>query len=97
MSYIDQNGEKKTPFVIHRSSIGCYERVFAMLIEKYAGAFPTWLCPVQVKILPVTDRAAEYSEAVKEALYDRGLRAEVDVRSEKIGKKIIIKQVNGYR
>ena len=88
MSYIDQNGEKKTPFVIHRSSIGCYERVFAMLIEKYAGAFPTWLCPVQVKILPVTDRAAEYAEAVKEALYDRGLRAEVDSRSEKIGKKI---------
>lgn len=88
MSYIDQNGEKQTPFVIHRSSIGCYERVLAMLIEKYAGAFPTWLCPVQVKILPVTDRAVEYAEKIKEALYDRRLRAECDLRSEKIGRKI---------
>ena len=88
MSYIDQEGEKKTPFVIHRSSIGCYERVFAMLIEKYAGAFPTWLAPVQVKILPVTDRALEYVNGLKEKLLDKNIRVEVDERSEKIGRKI---------
>lgn len=88
MSYIDQDGNKQTPFVIHRSSIGCYERVFAMLIEKYAGAFPTWLAPVQVKILPVTDRALEYCNSLADALRVKGLRPEVDVRSEKIGRKI---------
>lgn len=88
MSYIDQDGNKQTPFVIHRSSIGCYERVFAMLIEKYAGAFPTWLAPVQVKILPVTDRALDYANSVADKLRYKGLRAEVDVRSEKIGRKI---------
>ena len=88
MSYIDQNGEKKTPFVIHRSSIGCYERVFAMLIEKYAGALPTWLMPVQAKILPVTDRALDYSERLLEELREHGLRGEIDTRNEKIGKKI---------
>ena len=88
MSYIDQNGEKKIPFVIHRSSIGCYERVFAMLIEKYAGALPTWLMPVQVKILPVTDRAFDYSNAILDDLRAHGLRGEIDTRNEKIGKKI---------
>ena len=88
MSYVDQNGEKQTPFVIHRSSIGCYERVFAMLIEKYAGAFPTWMAPVQVKILPVTDRALEYCVKLKEEMQYKGLRVEIDQRSEKIGKKI---------
>lgn len=88
MSYIDQDGNKQTPFVIHRSSIGCYERVFAMLIEKYAGAFPTWLAPVQVKILPVTDRALEYCNSLADSLRAKGLRPEVDVRSEKIGRKI---------
>ncbi len=88
MSYIDQDGNKQTPFVIHRSSIGCYERVFAMLIEKYAGAFPTWLAPVQVKILPVTDRALEYANSIADALREKGLRPEVDTRSEKIGRKI---------
>jgi len=88
MTYIDKNGEKQTPFVIHRSSIGCYERVFAMLIEKYAGAFPTWLSPVQVKILPVTDRATEYCEKLLDDIRMSGLRAEIDARSEKIGKKI---------
>lgn len=88
MSYIDQDGNKQTPFVIHRSSIGCYERVFAMLIEKYAGAFPTWLAPVQVKILPVTDRALEYCNSIADELRLKGLRGEVDTRSEKIGRKI---------
>lgn len=88
MSYIDQNGEKKTPFVIHRSSIGCYERVFAMLIEKYSGALPTWLAPVQVKLLPVTDRALDYANALLDEMRMKGLRGEIDSRNEKIGKKI---------
>lgn len=88
MSYIDQNGERKTPFVIHRSSIGCYERVFAMLIEKYGGALPTWIAPVQVKILPVTDRALEYANGILDDLRSHGLRGEIDSRNEKIGKKI---------
>lgn len=88
MSYIDQDGNKQTPFVIHRSSIGCYERVFAMLIEKYAGAFPTWLSPVQVKILPVTDRSLEYANSIAASMREKGLRIEIDTRSEKIGRKI---------
>lgn len=88
MSYIDQSGEKKVPFVIHRSSIGCYERTIAMLIEKYAGAFPLWLSPVQVKILPVTDRSADYAKSVADKLTYSGIRVECDLRSEKIGRKI---------
>ena len=88
MTYIDQDGEKKTPFVIHRSSIGCYERTIAMLIEKYAGAFPLWLSPVQVKLLNVTDRSLEYTKQVAEKLQMAGLRVECDFRSEKIGRKI---------
>ena len=88
MTYIDENGEKQTPFVIHRSSIGCYERTLALLIEKYAGAFPLWLAPVQVKVIAVTERNAAYAEAVAKELNDRGLRAEADVRNEKVGYKI---------
>ena len=88
MSYIDADGEKKTPFVIHRSSIGCYERTLAMLIEKYAGAFPLWISPVQVKILSVTDRSAEYAKALADKLIYAGIRAECDFRAEKIGRKI---------
>lgn len=88
MTYIDQDGEKKTPFVIHRSSIGCYERTLAMLIEKYAGAFPLWISPVQVKLLSVTDRSVDYTKAVAEKLAYVGIRGETDFRSEKIGRKI---------
>ncbi len=88
MRYIDQNGEKKTPFVIHRSSIGCYERTLAMLIEKYAGAFPLWIAPVQVKILNVTDRSLAYASSLAEKFASAGIRAELDGRNEKIGKKI---------
>lgn len=88
MTYIDENGEKKYPFVIHRSSIGCYERTLAMLIEKYAGAFPLWISPVQVKVLALTDRTADYAKQVVDKLCAEGLRAEVDVRNEKIGYKI---------
>ena len=88
MTYIDENGEKQYPFVIHRSSIGCYERTLALLIEKYAGAFPFWICPVQVKVMSLTDRTADYAKKIVEELKMKGIRAEVDVRNEKIGYKI---------
>ena len=88
MQYIDVDGTKQTPYVIHRSSIGCYERTLAFLIEKYAGAFPLWMCPTQVKILPITDRTAEYADKVCGSLLNAGIRAEVDKRNEKVGFKI---------
>lgn len=88
MTYIDENGVKQYPFVIHRSSIGCYERTLAMLIEKYAGAFPLWISPVQVKVLSLTSRTAEYADKIAEELKKAGLRAETDNRNEKIGYKI---------
>ena len=88
MYYIDQNGEKKRPYIIHRTSIGCYERTLAWLIEKYAGLFPTWLCPEQVRVLPISDKYAEYADKVLDQLKENGIRATVDDRSEKIGYKI---------
>ncbi len=88
MTYVDENGEKQYPFVIHRSSIGCYERTLALLIEKYAGAFPFWICPVQVKVMSLTDRTADYAKKIVEELKLSGIRAEVDVRNERIGYKI---------
>ncbi len=88
MTYVDENGEKQYPFVIHRSSIGCYERTLALLIEKYAGAFPLWICPVQVKVLSLTDRTADYAKDIVAKLRAAGLRAEADTRNEKIGYKI---------
>ena len=88
MTYVDENGEKQYPFVIHRSSIGCYERTLAMLIEKFAGAFPFWICPVQVKVMSLTDRTKDYANKVVEELLARGIRAEADNRNEKIGYKI---------
>lgn len=88
MTYVAKDGEKKTPYVIHRSSIGCYERTLAMLIEKYAGAFPLWLAPLQVKVLPISDKYNDYAEKVVKSLKNRGVRVEVDYRAEKIGYKI---------
>ncbi len=88
MIYIDENGEKARPLIIHRSSIGCYERTLGMLIEKYNGAFPMWLAPEQVRVLSLTDRTVDKAREVCEKLKDMGLRAEADVRSEKLGKKI---------
>ena len=88
MTYVDENGEKQYPFVIHRSSIGCYERTLAMLIEKYAGAFPFWISPVQVKVMSLTDRTADYCKKIAERLTREGLRSETDLRNEKIGYKI---------
>ena len=88
MTYIDKDGEKKRPYIIHRSSIGCYERTLAMLIEKYAGAFPTWLAPVQVKVLPLSDKYNDYTAKVVSELRNNGIRVEADYRTEKIGYKI---------
>ncbi len=88
MEYVDKDGVKKRPFIIHRTSIGCYERTLALLIEKYAGAFPLWLAPTQVKLLAVADRHLDYVYEVKKALETQGMRVEVDGRSEKIGYKI---------
>lgn len=88
MEYVDKDGKKKNPYIIHRSSIGCYERTLALLIEKYAGAFPMWLAPVQVKILPIADRHHDFAYGIKKQLEAKGMRVEVDVRSEKIGYKI---------
>ncbi len=88
MEYVDRDGVKKNPYIIHRTSIGCYERTLALLIEKYAGAFPVWLAPVQVKLLPIADRHLDYLYDVKKALEAKGIRCEIDDRSEKIGFKI---------
>ncbi len=88
MYYIDENGDKKRPYIIHRTSMGCYERTLAWLIEKYAGQFPTWLCPEQARVLPISDKYADYAEKVKEELRANGVYAETDQRSEKIGYKI---------
>ena len=88
MYYVDQNGEKKRPYIIHRTSMGCYERTLAWLIEKYAGKFPTWLCPEQVRVLPISEKYADYAEQVRKALAKAGVDVTVDNRSEKIGFKI---------
>ena len=88
MYYIDQNGDKQRPYVIHRTSMGCYERTLAWLIEKYAGKFPTWLCPEQVRVLPISEKYADYAEEVNRVLKRNGILSTVDNRSEKIGYKI---------
>ncbi len=89
MEYVDKDGVKKNPYIIHRTSLGCYERTLALLIEKYAGAFPVWLAPVQVKLLPIADRHLDYIYDVKKKLEESGIvRVEIDDRSEKIGYKI---------
>ncbi len=88
MYYIDQNGAKVRPYIIHRTSLGCYERTLAWLIEKYAGKFPTWLCPEQVRILPISEKYADYAEKVRKELARNGVDVTVDNRSEKIGYKI---------
>ena len=88
MYYIDQNGDKVRPYIIHRTSMGCYERTLAWLIEHYAGLFPTWLCPEQVRVLPISEKYADYAAKVEAELKDNGIRCTVDNRSEKIGFKI---------
>jgi threonyl-tRNA synthetase len=88
MEYVDTDGKMRLPYIIHRSSLGCYERTLALLIEKYAGALPLWLAPEQIRILPVTDRAKEYGEEIAKTLRDNGVRVAVDNRNEKVGFKI---------
>ncbi len=88
MEYVDRDGQKKNPYIIHRTSLGCYERTLALLIEKYAGAFPLWLAPVQIKMLPIADRHLDYAYELKKLMEEKGLRVEIDDRNEKIGYKI---------
>ena len=88
MYYIDQNGDKIRPYIIHRTSLGCYERTLAWLIEKYAGKFPTWLCPEQVRILTISEKFTEYAKEVEKQLSQNGIDVTTDLRSEKIGYKI---------
>ena len=88
MTYIDKDGNKKRPYIIHRSSIGCYERTLAMLIEKYAGAFPTWLAPTQAIVLPISDKYNDYAESIVKDFKNAGIRISGDYRAEKIGYKI---------
>lgn len=88
MYYIDEKGEKVRPYIIHRTSLGCYERTLAWLIEKYAGAFPTWLAPEQVRVLPISEKYLDYAGKVQKTLFENGIRSTVDERSEKIGYKI---------
>ncbi len=88
MEYVDRDGQKKNPYIIHRTSIGCYERTLALILEKYAGALPTWLAPEQVKVLPVSNLFEDYAYEVLKKLKDAGIRAEIDNRNEKIGYRI---------
>lgn len=88
MEYIDEDGKKQTPYIIHRTSLGCYERTLAYMIEKYAAHFPTWLAPTQIILLPISDKYADYAKSVADRFEAEGLRVETDYRSEKIGKKI---------
>jgi threonyl-tRNA synthetase len=88
MSYVDSDNTMKTPYIIHRTSLGCYERTLALLIEKYAGALPTWMAPVQVRFLPMGDEQVPYCEKIVEDLTNMGVRAEIDKRNETIGYKI---------
>jgi threonyl-tRNA synthetase len=88
MYYIDENGDKKRPYIIHRTSMGCYERTLAWLIEKYAGKFPTWLCPEQVRVLPISEKYHDYAKQVEEQLKANGILCTTDMRSEKLGFKI---------
>lgn len=88
MEYVDIDGQKKMPYIIHRTSLGCYERTLAILLEKYAGAMPLWLAPVQVEIMPIADRQLDYAYDIKKKLDAMGVRSEIDSRSEKIGYKI---------
>ncbi len=88
MYYVDEHGDKVRPYIIHRTSMGCYERTLAWLIEKYAGKFPTWLCPEQVRVLPISEKYMDYAHQVENKLKDNGILCSVDGRSEKIGYKI---------
>ena len=93
MEYIDTDGSKRLPYIIHRTSLGCYERTLALILEKYAGALPAWIAPEQIRVLPITDRSHEYAKEVLARLQAEGFRADIDLRNEKIGYKIREAQV----
>ena len=88
MEFVDKDGVKKNPYIIHRTSLGCYERTLALLIEKYAGALPMWLMPEQVRVLPISERLHDQADEIKRQLEEAGLEVTCDHRSEKIGYKI---------
>lgn len=88
MEYVDSDNTMKTPYIIHRTSMGCYERTLALLLEKYAGALPTWIAPIQVKMLPIGDEQIEYCDKIADKLTNLGVRCEVDRRNETIGYKL---------
>lgn len=88
MEYVDKDGQKKNPYIIHRTSLGCYERTLAYLIEKYAGAFPTWLAPTQVKLITVSENNEDYARKIYNKLFEKGIRVEKDFDQESVGKKI---------
>ena len=88
MEYVDRDGEKKRPYIIHRTSLGCYERTLALMLEKYAGALPTWIAPEQVRILSLTERTADVCSEINGVLLQEDIRSELDLRSKKIGYKI---------
>lgn len=88
MEYVDADGTKKIPYIIHRTSLGCYERTLAYMIEKYGGAMPLWIAPEQVRIVPVADRHLDYCRALQDKLEAAGIRCSIDDRAEKVGKKI---------
>ena len=94
MTYVDENGIKQRPYIIHRTSIGCYERTIALLIEKYKGAFPVWMAPEQVRVMSLTERTADYVNELTLRLKRKGIRAEADIRNEKIGYKIRLAQLD---
>ncbi len=94
MYYVDEKGDKVRPYMIHRTSIGCYERTLAWIIEKYGGLFPTWLCPEQVRVLPISEKFMDYAESVNAKLKKNGIRSSVDMRAEKIGYKIRDSRMN---
>ena len=88
MTYVDEKGEKQQPVMSHRALMGSMERFFGILVEHFAGKFPLWLAPVQVKVLPISEKFEDYALKVTKELSDAGIRAEYDERNEKIGKKI---------
>lgn len=88
LTYVDENGEKQQPVMSHRALMGSMERFFGILVEHFAGKFPLWLAPVQVKVLPISEKFHGYAEKITDELKAKGIRAEFDERNEKIGKKI---------
>ncbi len=93
MEYVDTDGVRRRPYIIHRTSLGCYERTLALMLEKFGGAMPLWLAPEQLRILPIADRQQEYAEELRDALTALGMRVSIDDRNEKIGYKIRQAQV----